>query len=265
MSTDPFAQFKAAQREGWGLFAPVEALTTPAAAQLVNFADVRSEQHVLDAGCGTGVVAVTAARRSAPVKGLDLSPKLLERARWNAATAEVEVEFTEGDVEALPYGDAEFDVVLSQFGHMFAPRPAVATAEMLRVLKPGGTIAFATWPPEQFTGRVFALTARHVPPPEGVAPPGLWGDPSVIRERLGDAVTDLRFERDTLRPAALSPQHMRSFLESTVAPLAKVVQTHADDPTKLADFRKELDALIAEYFQDNTVRQHYALTRARKV
>jgi ubiquinone/menaquinone biosynthesis C-methylase UbiE len=158
---DSFANFKAAQRESWSSFVPVEITTTPPAAKLVKFAQVKPGQRVLDVGCGTGVVAVTAARLGAKVSGLDLTPTLLERARKNADIAGVDVEFIEGDAEALPYPDASFDVVLSQFGHIFAPRPAVALREMLRVLKSGGRIAFSTWPPEHFTGRMFSFLARY--------------------------------------------------------------------------------------------------------
>src|ERR1019366_6173807 len=154
--------------------------------------------HVLDVACGTGVVAVTAARVRTKVKGLDLSPVLLDRARWNSTTAGVEIEFVEGDVEALPYPDGNFDVVLSQFGHMFAPRPEVAVAEMLRVLKPGGRLAFSTWPPELFTGRMFALIAKYIPPPQGVPSPVQWGDVSIVRQRLGDSVKGLHLERGTM-------------------------------------------------------------------
>src|SRR5580692_12745647 len=196
---DPFAKFKAAQREAWASFLPVEVITTIPAAKLVKFAQVVAGQNVLDIACGAGVVAVTAARRGATVSGLDLSPVLLERARYNADLAGVSVAFTEGDAEALPYPDASFDVVLSQFGHIFAPRPAVVLGEMLRVLKPGGRIAFSTWPPEHFTGRMFAFIARHQPPlPPGAdaaAAPPLWGDPNVVRERLGAMVTNLDFAR----------------------------------------------------------------------
>jgi 2-polyprenyl-3-methyl-5-hydroxy-6-metoxy-1,4-benzoquinol methylase len=176
MPQDPFVQFKAAQREGWALFSPLAAFTPLAAAQLVEYARVRAGQEVLDVACGTGVVAVTAARRGATVGGLDLSPVLLEGARQNAATIGASIEFVEGDVEALPYDDATFDVVLSQFGHMFAPRPDVATREMLRVLKPGGQIAFATWPPELFIGRIFAIVSQYLPLPPGVAPPRRRGE-----------------------------------------------------------------------------------------
>jgi SAM-dependent methyltransferase len=264
MATDPFAQFKAVQRESWGLFAPLEALTTPAAAWLVDFAGVRNAEKVLDVACGTGVVAVTAARRGAMVKGLDLSPVLLERARWNANTAEVEVEFTEGDVEALPYPNESFDCVLSQFGHMFAPRPEVAVAEMLRVLKPGGSIAFSTWPPDLYTGRMFSLVSRYLPPPDGVAPPPKWGDPSVIRERLGAAVTDLFLEPRMLTPPMLSPQHFRQTMEATAGPLTKLVAMFKDDPKKLAELRGELEKLIASYAEGNVLKQHLLMTRARK-
>src|SRR3982750_1892225 len=112
MSDDAIAKFKEAQRQGWKHFAPLEALTTPAAARLVKFAKVGAGQNVLDVACGTGVVAVTAARIGARVCGIDLTPELLERARENALLAGVEIDFREGDAEALPFGDAAFDAVL---------------------------------------------------------------------------------------------------------------------------------------------------------
>src|SRR5271169_5109867 len=174
---DQFETFKAAQKLGWANFEAFEMHTTPCAATLVKRAGVRAGQRVLDVACGTGVVSVTAARLGASVTGLDLTPELLERAGENAHIARVEIDWHEGDVEKLPFADAAFDVVLSEFGHIFAPRPDVAIGEMLRVLKPGGTIAFSTWPPELFVGRVFALTASYLPPPPpGVAPPPHWAD-----------------------------------------------------------------------------------------
>src|SRR5437016_11775907 len=166
---NPIAQFKEAQKQGWAHFAPIETFTTAPAARLVQYAGVIPGQHVLDVGCGTGVVAVTAARAGARVTGLDLTPELLERARENAQIAEVDIQWHEGDAEQMPFEDAAFDVVVSQYGHMFAPRPDVALNEMLRVLKPGGTIAFSTWPPELFVGRMLALISRYMPPP----PPGV--------------------------------------------------------------------------------------------
>ena len=264
MTADPFAQWKAVQREAWALFAPVELATTPPAAKLVKFAQVRAGQSVLDVACGTGVAAVTAARAGAHVKGLDLAPALLEVARRNASVAGVEIDFTEGDAEALPYPDASFDVVLSQFGHMFAPRPALALAEMLRVLKPGGTIAFSTWPPELYTGRMFAVVSQYLPPPPGAAPPPQWGEPTIVRERLGDAVTELFFERDALNFPTLSPEHHLQFMEKTVGPIVKAMASLASEPERQAKFHGELLALSRAYFENNMVHQQFLMTRARK-
>jgi SAM-dependent methyltransferase len=267
VSVDPFESFKAAQKVGWAHFAPLEAYTASAAAQLVKHAKVHPGQRVLDVGCGTGVVAVTAARRGAHVTGLDLTPALLERARENSQIAGVTVVWREGDVEHLPFDDGAFDVVLSQFGHMFAPRPEVATAEMLRVLKPGGTIAFSTWPPELLMGRIFMITGRYAPPPPpGVAPPPQWGDPGIVSQRLGNAVKDIVFDRARMLAPALSPQHFRRIFERTAGPVIKVVESLSTaDPEKLAAFRNDYDALIGEYHEDNLVHQDYLLTRAVKV
>ena len=264
MPDDPFAQLKAVQREGWSHFAPLEAVTTATAAQLVKHARIRAGQTVLDVGCGTGVAALTAARAGAKVRALDLTPELIEHGRKHAALAGVDIDFSEGDAEALPYDDSAFDVVISQFGHMFAPRPDVTLAEMLRVLKPGGAIAFSTWPPEHFVGQMFALIGKFVPPPPGVAPPPQWGDPNIIRQRLGDAVTDIVFEREVMLVPALSPQHYRHGMEQTLGPVVKLVAALENEPAKLAAFRAELDGFVARHLENNVVRQHYLMTRATK-
>jgi SAM-dependent methyltransferase len=262
---DGLAEFKQMQKEGWRHFAPLELFTTPGAARLVRFAGVAEGMKVLDAGCGTGVVAITAAGLGAQVKALDLTPQLLERARENAAIAEVEVEWREGDVEELPFADGEFDVVVSQFAHMFAPRPEVALREMLRVLRPGGTIAFSTWPPDSVVGLSAQLHARYAPPPPGIPSPILWGDPGVIRERFGAAVENISFDRDALLAPALSPQHFRLNMERTAGPMIKLIETLAADPSRLQFFRREYDAMVSDYRRDNVVHQSYLLTRARKV
>ena len=267
-ASDPFSQFKAMQRETWADFAVNEAFTTPPAADLVAFANVARNETVLDVGCGTGVVAITAARLGAKVHGLDLTPALLERARQNAAVAHVEVEFKEGDVESLPYADASFDVVLSQFGHMFGPRPEVTTAEMLRVLRPGGRIAFSTWPPEHGMGKLFALLGKYMPPPPAgaptPAPPVQWGDPNVVLARLGDSVGDLRFERGVAVAPTLSPLHTLSFLESTFGPLTRVLAATQSHPERAATVRAEVLDLVTQVFTGNAMRQQFLMTRAIK-
>jgi SAM-dependent methyltransferase len=262
--TDPFADLKKRQRELWSTFAPTAVFTTPVAAQLVAFAQITSGERVLDVGTGTGVVAVTAARAGARVDGLDLTPELLEQARQNARIAQQpEIVWTEGDAENLPYPDATFDVVTSQFGHIFAPRPDVAVAEMRRVLKRGGRIAVATWPPEHFVGRFFAYIARHSPPPPpGAAPPPLWGNPAVVAERLAAGFDPPLFARRVMTFPALSIGHFRLFMETSIGPMRALVENLAAEPEKLAALRAELDALMRPYYVDNVVQQDYLLTRA---
>lgn len=265
---DPIAQFKAKQREGWSYFKPLETVTTPTAAQLVRFAGVKAGQRVLDVGCGTGVVAITARREGARVSGVDLTPELLARAKEHSGVQGFEdIQWKEGDVEMLPYADGEFDVVLSQFGHMFGPRPDVTTREMLRVLKPGGVIAFTTWPPELVIGKVLAIIGKHSPPPPaGVSPPLQWGDVNVVRERLGTAVRDVAFERGTMLAPALSPGHYRVTFEQTAGPVLNLVRSMQAEPSKLSVFRSEVESAFAMSFdpRENVVRQGFLMTRAIK-
>ncbi|MBA3536068.1 MAG: class I SAM-dependent methyltransferase [Tatlockia sp.] len=264
MQEDVLLKFKQIQKASWGLFAPLEIVTTMPAANLVKFSEAQSSDTILDVGCGTGVVAITAARLSATVSGLDLSPALIERSRENANTAGVDVDFQEGDVEALPYKDNAFDVVLSQFGHMFAPRPQIAIQEMLRVLKPGGTMAFSTWPPDLYVGRLFSLVAKYSPPPIGISSSSLWGDPTFVREQLGNAVVGLTFDQGIMQFPALSFGHYCHSIETTLGPILKLVQESKNDATALNQFRNELKTLVNPYFCDNHIRQHYLMSRAKK-
>ena len=263
---DVLDKFKATQREGWAHFAPLQAMTTEPAARLMKFAGIKPGQRVLDVACGTGVVAVTAARHGADVTALDLTPELLSVARDNAQIAGVAGSWHEGDGETLPFDLDSFDVVVSQYGHMFAPRPDVAVAEMLRVLRPGGVLAFSTWPPELLVGRIFSITAKFMPPPPpGVVPPPLWGDPNIVRERLGDRVRDLTFDRATMLVPVLSLNHQRELFEKTAGPVRKLVELlSATDPARLEMYRDELRAVSALYYADNVLRQDYLMTRAIK-
>ncbi|MGA8864306.1 MAG: class I SAM-dependent methyltransferase [Gallionella sp.] len=269
MNTDPIEQFKNKQRETWtlGNFGEMAVFTTPVAGHLVRFAGVKRGQAVLDVGTGTGVVAITTRNLGAKVTGLDLTPALLAQARESAAVAgHDDIDWHEGDAEALPFPDTAFDAVLSQFGHMFAPRHDVAVNEMLRVLKPGGTIAFATWPGEQLIGRMFSLNAKYVPAPPGIVSPVQWGDVGIVRQRLGDSVTRLHVERGIMGIPALSPKHLRLFLlEAKTGPFIQTVKALQHDPARLESWRNEMDEMLGEYLHDNVVRHEYLLIRALKV
>jgi SAM-dependent methyltransferase len=263
MEHSNIAEFKEHQRAMWASFAPSAIFTTPVAAHLVHFAGVKSGLKILDIGTGTGVVAITAARHGAHVSGLDLTPELLEQAKEDAAIAgQTDIIWQEGDAEALPYGDNSFDLVLSQFGHMFAPRPDVVVKEIRRVLRKGGHFAFASWPPEHLMGKLFALVNRVAPISDAISSsPEQWGDPHIIQDRLQGHFDQLFFERGTMLSPALSVAHRRIAFERSFGPLKQTIINLAGDASKFKALRSELDEIISPHFHANQFHQSYLMTR----
>jgi SAM-dependent methyltransferase len=182
-----FAELKQRLRATWmaGDFGEIAKLNSHGAEEFIERLHLKPGTKVLDVACGTGNQSIPAARAGAEVIGLDIATNLLEQARKRAADEKLKIEFIEGDAEKLPYEAARFDVVLSMFGAMFAPRPEVVASELLRVCRPGGLIAMGNWTPGGFVGQMFQITSRHVPPPPGMPSPLLWGDEKVVAERLG--------------------------------------------------------------------------------
>ena len=259
------ADLKEKAKIGWASFISFEALTSTAAPKLVEFASVDKGMKLLDVACGTGVVALTASRVGAEVEGVDLTPELISRANENSKIMGVEAKFIEGDAEFLPYKEDEFDIVLSQYGHMFAPRPEVVTIELARVLKPGGILAFSTWPRELFMGKFFKLIEDFSPPmPAEVASPVLWGDITVIKERLSNEFEKIEFGRDTMYAPTMSPAHMLKLFEKNAGPLANLVKALVDDPTKLSELRSSALDLIEKFFSNNFLKQDFLMTKCIK-
>jgi ubiquinone/menaquinone biosynthesis C-methylase UbiE len=184
---DGLAELKQRLRASWmaGDFGQIARLNAQGAEDFIARLNLKPGMKVLDIACGTGNQSIPAARTGAQVIGLDIAPNLLEQARQRAQSENLKIEFVEGDAENLPYPAAQFDVVLSMFGAMFAPRPEVVASELKRVCRPGGLIAMGNWTPEGFVGQMFQITARHAPPPPGMLPPSLWGVEKVVAERLG--------------------------------------------------------------------------------
>ncbi|MGH2446299.1 MAG: class I SAM-dependent methyltransferase [Candidatus Limnocylindria bacterium] len=171
---------------------------------IVRRAGIAEGEEVLDVACGTGNAAIQAALAGGRVTGLDLAPQMFEAGRRRAAEAGADVTWIEADAEAQPFEDGTFDVVLSTFGVMFAPRHVVAAREMARVLRPGGRIGLATWTPEGTVGGLFATMAGHLPPaPEIAESPMLWGVEEHVRQVFANTRIDLAFER---RHLGLDPE-----------------------------------------------------------
>lgn len=164
------------------------------AVQLLDRIAVPAGASLLDVACGSGQLALIAARRGAHVTGIDIASNAILAARNRARAEGLEVRFDEGDAEDLPYADASFDVVASLYGAMFAPRPELVAHELLRVCRPGGTIVMGNWTREGFIGRMFATFARFLAPP-GMPAPVLWGDEATVRERFGTGLSALRLTR----------------------------------------------------------------------
>jgi SAM-dependent methyltransferase len=179
-------KLKDKMRATWmaGDFGKIAEYSAKEAEEFVDSLSIKPGMQVLDVACGTGNLAIPAARTRAHVTGVDIATNLLRQARARAAAEGLDVTFEEGDAEQLPFSDAEFDVVMSMFGAMFAPDPDLVASELARVCKHGGTIAMANWTPAGFVGKMFRLTNRYLPPPVELPAPTLWGDEAVARLRL---------------------------------------------------------------------------------
>lgn len=220
-ATPEFAQLKAGMKTSWmaGDFGQIALHTVHGAEKFVERIAIRPEFRVLDVACGTGNTTLPAARTGASVTGVDIAPNLLAQARQRAASEGLEVRFDEGDAEDLPYPDQAFDVILTMFGAMFAPRPDVVAAELMRVCKPGGLIAMANWTPEGFVGKTFQATAKMAPPPPGVPPPVLWGTEQAVRQRFAHGISSLSLTRQRMEFSyPLAPEEMVRFFRQYFGP-----------------------------------------------
>jgi len=189
---------KAKQKATWesGDFGQVARTIENVAEEFMARLPLQPGSRLLDAACGTGNLAVLAARRGCVVSGIDIAGNLIAQARARAAAAGLQIDFKEGDVEALPFLGEQFDFVVSSFGVMFAPRPNVVVAELLRVTRPGGQIALANWTPEGFLGKMFNVFKTHLPPPPtGVPSPMGWGHEATVHSRLRHGFTHVRLMR----------------------------------------------------------------------
>jgi ubiquinone/menaquinone biosynthesis C-methylase UbiE len=214
-------ELKARARATWsaGVYDAVAEGIWPVGERVVRAVGVASGERVLDVAAGTGNAATRAAQAGGAVTALDLTPDLFEAGRRRALEAGVEVEWVEGDAERLPFDDESFDVVLSTFGVMFAPRHAVAAAEMARVLRPGGRIGLATWTPDGTVADMFrTLSGALPPPPPMVESPLAWGDPAHVEDLLDGVALEFTVERLAIDPE-VDPGEVVDFYLAAFGPL----------------------------------------------
>lgn len=213
LATDPVVR---RNRATWvaGDFERIAAGYRSGADDFVGRLGITRGERVLDVACGSGNLTLPAARRGAVTVGVDIAPNLLDIARGRAADEGLAISFDEGNAEALPYDDGAFDTVITMFGAMFAPRPQLAAAELLRVVRPAGRIAMANWTPASFVGAMLKAHVAMVPPPAGIPSTLLWGDEATARERLAES-------------RSLSLTRRSIYLEFPVSP-ADVVQLFRD-------------------------------------
>ena len=233
---------------------------------LVDTVDVQPGQRVLDVAAGTGTSAIPAARRGADVIATDLTPELLDIGRAAAAAEGLDLTWQTADAEALPFADAEFDVVLSSIGVMFAPHHQLAADELARVTRSGGTIGVLSWTPEGFIGQMFATMKPYAPaPPPGASPAPLWGHVDHVRSLFGDRVTDVFARQQNLRVDRFADgAAFRDFFKANYGPTIAVYRFLADDPEKVAALDADLAALGDRFLDGGTMAWEYLLVTARR-
>ncbi|MBJ7328777.1 MAG: class I SAM-dependent methyltransferase [Solirubrobacteraceae bacterium] len=248
----------------------------PAVAELVSAvgehtatrAGVRPGNEVLDVAAGTGNAAIPAARAGGRVIATDLTPELFVAGRRRAEQAGVDLEWIAADAEDLPFEDERFDVVLSAIGVQFAPRHEVVAAELVRVCRPGGTIALGNWAADGFIGRFWSIMGPFLPtPPAFASPPPGWGRIDHVEELFAEHPVELAFERGSVRFADTSAE---AWLDTFVDRYGPVLQARnkLSESGRWTELRDALLAMCEELnvATDGTwaVESEYLVIVARK-
>lgn len=264
-----FTELKKKHRATWALgeYDSIADGLTISTDQTLRVARIRAGERVLDLATGTGITAIAARERGAKVTGSDLTPELIAVAQKKAHDAGFnDIDFQQGDAEALPFADASFDVVLSTCGHMFAPDQPKVAAELARVTRPGGRVVFLAWTPEGGLGSWFRITNKHFPPPAGVASPFNWGNPEKVQALLGKAFGDVNFTHGDCPQFGPSAEAIWDLFSTRYGPTIRAVAALQGDA--LAAFRAEMLSFLEGYrAADGKVRwgREYLITSAVRV
>jgi ubiquinone/menaquinone biosynthesis C-methylase UbiE len=241
--TDAHRPLKSAQRAMWALgdyHAFATATVWELGPVLVDACGIARGQRVLDVAAGSGNVAIRAAAAGALVVASDLTPENFAAGRRAAQAAGVTLEWSEGDAEALPFEDGQFDAVTSCFGAIFAPDQQRVADEMLRVCRAGGTIGMINFTPEGNGGAFFRALGSYAPPlPPGALAPVQWGDEEHVRRLFGPRVASLRMTRREYVERAASPAAYLELFKRTFGPLMAIAASLADRPERSAALERD--------------------------
>jgi ubiquinone/menaquinone biosynthesis C-methylase UbiE len=217
--------------------------------ELVRACGVRAGDRVLDVAAGSGNASIPAAAVGAIVTASDLTPELFRAGRQIAAERGVDLEWVEADAEAMPFPDNSFDVVMSSVGAMFAPHHQATADELIRVVRPGGTIGMINWTPEGFIGKLFATLKPYAPPPPpGASPPPLWGDEDHVRTLFADRVSDLSARRQMVQmDHCADPTDFREYWKRNYGPTISVYQFNEDRPDRVEELDRDFLAFLNEW------------------
>lgn len=242
-------------------------LVAPLGPTLVQACGIRPGQRVLDVGAGTGNAAIAAAETGASVLASDLCPELLVQGRANAARRGTALDWREANAEAMPFGDNDFDVVMSCIGVMFAPHHQAAADELVRLTAPGGTIGLLNWTPDGLVGQLFAAMKPYVPaPPAGVQPPPLWGDEDHVRGLFADRADVVSFRRAVLTVRNFADgAAFRDYFKTTYGPTIAAYAAIGDDAERASALDADI-AAVGDRFASapSEMEWEYALVLARK-
>jgi len=239
-----FAAIKQRQQATWasGNYGTIGSSLQIVGESLAEAVDLRAGEHVLDVAAGNGNATLAAARRFARVTSTDYVSELLNQGAARAKANGLQIEFQTADAEALPFEDESFDVALSTFGVMFAPRQKQAASELIRVVRSGGRIGLSNWTPEGFLGQLFRVIGSYIPAPAGLQSPMLWGSEPHIVKLFGADAADIDCQRRTYTFRYLSAAHWIEVFRNYYGPIHKTYL--ALDEGRQAELTKDLTELL---------------------
>lgn len=268
-STISDARVAATHRTVWALgdyALMAEEVMAPLGPALVEATGIGPGVRVLDVAAGSGNISLPAAAAGATVVSTDLTPELLLRSRDRAAAQGLTIDYREANAHALPFGDDEFDVVMSAIGVQFAPDQQRAAAELVRVCRPGGTIGVISWTPEGFFGRMLATIRPYRPSLSHPVPPAaLWGRPGYVTALLGDRVGEITTARGTLAVDRFaSAEDVHTYFKRHYGPTIEAYANIGHNRVLAAELDAQLVELAQQYLVDGTMGWEYLLVTAVK-